>query len=73
MEKMLKVLMLNGSPRKDGNVALAFREMEQVFAENGIETENILLGREAIRGCIACETCWKKKSASLMISSTSWP
>ena len=59
MEKKLKVLMLNGSPRKNGNIALAFREMEQVFAENGIETENILLGRETIRGCIACETCRK--------------
>ena len=61
MEKKLKVLMLNGSPRKDGNIALAFREMEQVFRENGVEAENILLGREAIRGCIACETCRKNK------------
>ena len=61
MNKTLKVLMLNGSPRKNGNIALAFREMEQVFAENGIETENILLGRETIRGCIACETCRKNK------------
>ena len=59
MDKKLKVLMLNGSPRKDGNIALAFQEMEQVFAENGVEAENILLGRETIRGCIACETCRK--------------
>ena len=57
MNKTLKVLMLNGSPRKNGNIALAFREMEQVFAENGIDTENILLGRETIRGCIACMKC----------------
>ena len=33
MDKKLKVLMLNGSPRANGNIALAFREMEQVFAE----------------------------------------
>ena len=59
MEKKLKVLMLNGSPRKNGNVALAFREMEQVFDECGVEYENILLGRLDIRGCIACETCRK--------------
>ena len=59
MEKKLKVLLLNGSPRKNGNIALAFQEMEQVFRENGVETENILLGREAVRGCIACETCRK--------------
>ena len=57
----MKVLMLNGSPRAKGNIALAFREMEQVFRENGIETENILLGNKAIRGCIACETCRKNK------------
>nr|AHF24970.1 FMN reductase, NADPH-dependent [uncultured bacterium Contig1753] len=57
MNRKLKVLMLNGSPRKDGNIALAFREMEQVFDECGVEYENILLGRMDIRGCIACETC----------------
>ncbi len=57
MDKKLKVLMLNGSPREKGNIALAFSEMEQVFDENGVEYENILLGRRDIRGCIACETC----------------
>ncbi len=59
MEKKLKVLMLNGSPRENGNIALAFREMEQVFEENGVEYENILLGRMDVRGCISCETCRK--------------
>ncbi len=59
MEKKLSVLMLNGSPRENGNIALAFREMEQVFDENGVMYENILLGRQVIRGCIACETCRK--------------
>ncbi|MBP5281508.1 MAG: flavodoxin family protein [Lachnospiraceae bacterium] len=55
----LKVLMLNGSPRQNGNIALAFHEMEKIFEENGVEYENILLGRMDIRGCIACETCRK--------------
>lgn len=59
MYKGLKVLMLNGSPRENGNIALAFSEMEQVFEENNVEYENILLGRTDIRGCIACETCRK--------------
>ena len=59
MERTLKVLMLNGSPRKNGNIALAFSEMEQVFRENGVEVENILLGNKDIRGCIACESCRK--------------
>ena len=59
MEKKLKVLMLNGSPRENGNIALAFREMQRVFDENGVEYEDIVLGRQVIRGCIACETCRK--------------
>ena len=59
MDKKLKVLMLNGSPRTNGNIALAFHEMEKVLEESGVEYENILLGRTDIRGCIACETCRK--------------
>ena len=61
MGEKLKVLMLNGSPRGNGNIALAFKEMEKIFAENDVEFENILLGRTDIRGCIACETCRKNK------------
>ena len=57
MEKKLKVLILNGSPRENGNVALALGEMAKVFEANGVETETVLLGRMDIRGCIACEKC----------------
>ena len=35
----MKVLMINGSPRANGNTALALAEMEKVFKEEGIETE----------------------------------
>jgi len=59
MGEKIKVLMLNGSPRENGNIALAFHEMESVFEKEGVEYENILLGRTDIRGCIACETCRK--------------
>ena len=59
MTEKLKVLMLNGSPRENGHIALAFHEMEQVFDEQNVAYENILLGRQMIRGCIACETCRK--------------
>ena len=64
MEKKLKVLMLNGSPRKNGNIALAFSEMEKIFEQNDVEYENILLGRMDIKGCIACETCRKNKKCA---------
>ena len=56
----MKVLIINGSPRKGGNTAIALAEMEKVFAKNGIETEIMQIGNQAIRGCIACGTCAKK-------------
>lgn len=53
----MKVLMVNGSPRVNGNTAVALREMEKVFSEEGIETEIIQVGNQNIRGCIACGSC----------------
>nr|WP_289767489.1 flavodoxin family protein [uncultured Acetatifactor sp.] len=53
----MKVLLINGSPRTGGNTAIALREMEQVFAGEGIETETIQIGSKDIRGCIACGRC----------------
>lgn len=56
----MKVLIINGSPRKDGNTSIALREMEAQFAKNGIETETIQVGNKNIRGCIACGKCAEK-------------
>lgn len=53
----MKVLMLNGSPRANGNTALALKEMQQVFEKEGIEVEIIQVGNQAIRGCVACGSC----------------
>lgn len=55
----MKVLMLNGSPRPEGNTTIALREMEQVFRAEGVETELIQVGNRDIRGCIACGGCAK--------------
>ncbi len=55
----LQVLMLNGSPRSNGNTAVALREMETVFRENGVEVETVIIGNRAIRGCVACGGCAK--------------
>ena len=55
----MKVLMINGSPRVGGNTSIALAEMEKIFAEEGIESETIQIGAQAIRGCIACGTCRK--------------
>lgn len=56
----MKVLILNGSPRVNGNTTLALREMEKIFAESGVEAETVQIGNRDIRGCIACGTCHEK-------------
>ena len=55
----MKVLIINGSPRKNGNTALALSEMEKIFLEEGIETETLHIGNKDIRGCMACGSCSK--------------
>ena len=55
----MKVLMINGSPRIDGNTALALKEMEAIFAAEGMEYETVWVGTQPIRGCIACGGCYK--------------
>lgn len=56
----MKVLLVNGSPRANGNTALALEDMVKIFAEEGIETEVVHVGNKAIRGCIACLGCRDK-------------
>ena len=53
----MKVLMVNGSPHTNGNTAIALREMEKVFAQEGVETELLQIGSQAIRGCVSCNWC----------------
>lgn len=60
MKEKIKVLMLNGSPKPNGNTSIALREMEKIFKENGVEVETVTVGNKAIRGCVACNTCYEK-------------
>lgn len=53
----MKVLMINGSPKPQGNTYVALHEMEKVFAQEGIETEILHIGNRDIRGCISCGQC----------------
>lgn len=59
MSKPLHVLLLNGSPRANGNTSIALKELENTFHTQGVETETVLLGNKDIRGCIACYSCKK--------------
>lgn len=53
----MKVLLINASPKPQGNTAHSLQEMEKIFHEQGIETEMIHIGNKDIRGCIACNYC----------------
>ncbi len=53
----MKVLMINGSPRKDSNTQIALDEMTVVFAKEGIDVECVALGTQVVRGCVACGGC----------------
>ena len=53
----MKVLIINGSPRVDGNTSIAVDEVAKTFEAEGIETEIIQIGNKDVRGCIACGRC----------------
>ena len=55
----MKVLLLNGSPKANGNTSIALNEMVGIFNKEGVETEVIHVGNQAIRGCVACGQCSK--------------
>lgn len=57
----MKVLLINGSPRKNGNTARALAEMEKIFLENGVESEIVTVGHLNASGCKGCGYCYKNK------------
>ncbi len=53
----MKVLIINGSPRVNGNTSIAINEMTKIFHAEGVETDTVQVGNGDIRGCIACGQC----------------
>ncbi|MBQ1431458.1 MAG: flavodoxin family protein [Ruminococcus sp.] len=53
----MKVIMLNGSPKSNGNTAISLAEMGKIFDAEGIEYEVIQVGNKNVRGCIGCGRC----------------
>ena len=53
----MKVLMINGSPRKDGNTARALKEIADTLKIEGVESEIVWIGNKPVRGCAACYQC----------------
>lgn len=56
----MKVLLINGSPRSNGNTFIALSEVAETLESNGIETEIVSVGTRAVQGCIACRQCVEK-------------
>jgi multimeric flavodoxin WrbA len=58
---IMYALAISGSPRKGGNTEVLLREVIKELKEAGWKTELVKVGGTAIRGCIACEKCFKTK------------
>jgi multimeric flavodoxin WrbA len=56
----MKVLLINGSPRKQGNTFGALSEVAKQLERQNVESEIVWLGNKPLRGCIACGTCKQK-------------
>ena len=52
-----KVLLINGSPKENGNTFVALSEVAKTLNSEGVETEIISIGKKAVQGCIACGMC----------------
>lgn len=55
--KKMKVLLVNGSPHREGCVYTALKEVANRLETNGIESEIFWIGNQPVRGCIACWHC----------------
>lgn len=55
----MKVLLVNGSPHKDGSTYTALYEVKKALDDEGIDSEIYWIGKDAIAGCTACRGCTK--------------
>lgn len=53
----MKVLLINGSPRKEGNTFMALTEIAKTLNELGVDSEILNIGTKAVQGCVACFRC----------------
>ncbi len=55
----MKVLLLNGSPHKNGCTDRALREIAAELAKAGVDSEIFWLGAKPVGGCVGCGACAK--------------
>lgn len=63
----MKVVALNGSPKKEGNTYQALQIVCEQLEERGIETEIVQVGSKNIRACLACNQCAKNQNEQCSI------
>lgn len=61
----MKVLIINGSPRINGNTSIALNEMIKIFKEENVEIEYFQIGTSEIKGCKACNFCHVKNEGCI--------
>ena len=59
----MKVIAINGSPRKGGNTEFLLKKVLEPIAEAGIETELIQIGGKQVHGCMACYKCMENRDS----------
>ena len=64
----MRVLAVNGSPRKGGNTETMLKHALTTLDEAGWETEYVHLGGKKIRGCMACMKCWENKDRKCVVN-----
>ena len=55
----MKVILVNGSPKKNGCTYTALEEVAGALEKNGIETEIFWVGNKPLSGCLGCGACLK--------------
>lgn len=64
----MKVIAINGSPKKEGNTQLLIKEVALELEKEGIEIEILHVGNKNIRGCMACGQCSKNRDEKCIIN-----
>ncbi|PKN77788.1 MAG: flavodoxin family protein [Deltaproteobacteria bacterium HGW-Deltaproteobacteria-1] len=58
----MKVIGINGSPRKNGNTSILIKAVFHELKKEGIETELINIALKPVRGCKGCYKCLKNQN-----------
>ena len=59
-DRQLKVLLVNGSPHRNGNTFTALSEVAKALDEEGIASDIVHIGNRLVQGCIGCYKCKEK-------------